>query len=184
MRSSIQTFSGRLIEPFNLKVEDVDPVDIAHALGNICRFTGHCSMFYSVLEHSLNVAFLVRYHLGGKEEDYIKGLLHDAAEAYLCDVASPIKHHPKFSFYRKVEEDIMNTIWARFNLPGGQDLVHQADKIMLGIEARHLMNADQFPERWPSLESIPKGLKFALRNYQQDIPSLRNFWLREISKWL
>src|SRR5271156_4912831 len=79
----IQTFTGKKFYPFNPKPQDIDIRDIAHALSNICRFTGHTKRFYSVAEHSRNVAKLVPAHMK------LQALLHDASEAYLCDIARP-----------------------------------------------------------------------------------------------
>jgi hypothetical protein len=66
-------------------MEDVDVVDIAHALSLICRFTGHTKYHYSVGQHSIAVSNLCRPKIA------IYGLMHDAAEAYLTDIAHPIK---------------------------------------------------------------------------------------------
>ena len=50
----IQTFTGKRMYPLDPKPEDICIEDIAHALSNICRFTGHTKKFYSVGEHSIN----------------------------------------------------------------------------------------------------------------------------------
>ena len=57
---------------------------IAYSLSFINRFTGHAGA-YSVAQHSI----LVAQHL--PEEFKLSGLLHDATEAYLSDVSSPLK---------------------------------------------------------------------------------------------
>lgn len=46
MTTWIQTYTGRRVEPLNLQPEQVCLDDIAHALSNKCRFTGHCREFY------------------------------------------------------------------------------------------------------------------------------------------
>ena len=81
----MQTFTGRLFDPFNPDPALIDLRDIAHALGNICRFGGHSRRYYSVAEHSILVASLV------PEPLRLPALLHDAAEAYLGDIITPIK---------------------------------------------------------------------------------------------
>lgn len=85
MKPWIQTFTGKQFWPLTPKAEDVCIEDIAHALAFKCRFGGHCKTFYSVAEHSCRVAEILR------PEHQLIGLLHDAAEAYLPDVAAPIK---------------------------------------------------------------------------------------------
>jgi 5'-deoxynucleotidase YfbR-like HD superfamily hydrolase len=58
--------------------------DIAHGLANICRYSGQCSSFYSVAEHSILVSETAK----GFE---FEALLHDAAEAFLGDITRPLK---------------------------------------------------------------------------------------------
>lgn len=158
MKRVIQTRSGRLVDPLDLRVEDVDLGDIADALANICRFTGHSSRFYSVAEHSIHVAAIVGW-LGGTEREQRVALLHDASEAYLMDVPSPLKHTPQFSFYREVEAEAQTVILDHFILlsaaTAGHWTIDRADEIMLGIEARDLMGARTRPEHWSSLLAIP-----------------------------
>ena len=98
--ASISTFSG--VEFFSLdpRVEDIRIFDIAHALAMKCRYTGHCHQFYSVAQHSLMVSDMLEVMKCSVEEQYI-GLMHDAQEAYLPDVASPLKGH--IPGYREIE---------------------------------------------------------------------------------
>jgi HD superfamily phosphodiesterase len=118
--------------------------DIAHALGNICRFTGHCSRFYSVAEHSINVALVAQAPTRLETTVRLAALLHDASEAYLNDVARPLKYRPEFKFYRDAEANLQSRIEEKYlGAPTYDHEVHhivkQADDIMLGIEARDLM---------------------------------------------
>src|SRR5579872_2947230 len=87
----IQTASGLEFPLFEPRLDAINIEDIAHGLSMICRFTGQCARFYSVAEHSVHVSHLV------PREDAAWGLLHDAAEAYLGDVASPLKKHLKLT---------------------------------------------------------------------------------------
>lgn len=104
----IQTYTGKKFYPLNPDPETICIEDIAHALSNICRFTGHCNEFYSVAQHSILVSqFWV---------DPMVGLLHDASEAYICDIASPIKRDDSFSKYRAIEENLQNIIYEKFGI--------------------------------------------------------------------
>ena len=47
--NEITTATGRDVNPLALRGEDIDIFDIAHALSRICRFNGHCRIFYSCL---------------------------------------------------------------------------------------------------------------------------------------
>jgi len=85
MEQYIETATGKHYHFLSPKPEDIDIEDIAVALANKCRFGGH-SRFFSVAEHSVCVAYRL------PKELRLAGLLHDAAEAYLGDIPSPIKH--------------------------------------------------------------------------------------------
>lgn len=101
-RGWIQTATGRIIDPLNPEVEQIDIRDIAHALGNICRFSGQSSIFYSVAQHSIIVAELVGLVTEDDPVPVMFGLLHDAAEAYLGDVSTPMKTRSAFITGRKI----------------------------------------------------------------------------------
>lgn len=44
----MQTYTGRAFWPLDPRPEEVDPLDIAHALGMLCRYGGHVNRFYCV----------------------------------------------------------------------------------------------------------------------------------------
>lgn len=105
----IVTYTGKKVWPLQMKPDDIHIFDIAHALSNKCRYTGHTSSFYSVAEHCTLLA-----------ESKFPGmpkwkLMHDAAEAYLPDVNFRFKLLlPKFM---EAEDYIMKVITERFDLP-------------------------------------------------------------------
>lgn len=138
--SAIVTYTGRVIEPLNPDPEQICIEDIAHALSNQCRFTGHTSSYYSVAQHSVHCADLV------PEEDQLWALLHDASEAYLSDICRPVKRFTDWGKgYEKVEAFLTLAIAQKFALPDpGGDLiipprVKYADDLMLRTEMRDLM---------------------------------------------
>jgi hypothetical protein len=137
---AICTFTGRAIRPLDPKPSDIDILDIAHSLANQCRFTGHTKEFYSVAQHSVHVSELCN-------EFPLEGLLHDASETYLSDIARPIKKADDLLAieYRGVEAELQFAIEQRFNLnPASEAEVKKADDAMLGAEARDLMHEDFF----------------------------------------
>jgi uncharacterized protein len=148
----IQTFSGLAMYPLDPRFEEICLEDIAQALGNMCRFTGHTRRFYSVAEHSLWVSHIAVPLKWSQSESHkyeheqfrsiqLAGLLHDASEAYLSDIARPVKVQPEFASYRRVESKLQQMIYAKFGLePEMPELVRRADEIMLAIEARDLMS--------------------------------------------
>lgn len=90
-----QTFTGKKVDVFHPTPEMVDIEDIAHALSMTCRFGGHCRDFYSVAEHSVLVEQIGRRISQSltiiDPRISIHLLLHDAAEAYIGDIITPIK---------------------------------------------------------------------------------------------
>ena len=143
--SWIQTKSGVHFNPFEAKVEDFRLEDIGHALSNICRFTGHVKEFYSVAQHSVIVSEILE-HQGHSPEVQLRGLLHDASEAYLTDIARPLKVQGFMSGYRKIEAELEELIARAFgisNLP--DERIKVADNMALRIEMRYLMGN---PKDW------------------------------------
>lgn len=138
----MRTYSGRFLDPFDLKQKDIDIVDIAHHLSHICRFNGATRYHYSVAQHSVLVAAHMKHELRlSRPDELLQGLLHDASEAYLCDIPRPIKHTPEFTFYREMEENVMMVIAQFFSLdwPFVAE-VKKADDAVLVAEGLELMN--------------------------------------------
>lgn len=102
----ISTYSGKRFYPTNLEKSDIDINDIAHSLSNMCRFGGHSTRFYSVAEHSVLVSRSL------PEKYALWGLLHDATEAYLVDIPSPVKQ--LFPEYKGLENELMKHIAKQF----------------------------------------------------------------------
>jgi 5'-deoxynucleotidase YfbR-like HD superfamily hydrolase len=131
----IQTFTCKKFYPLRPKIEDICIEDIAHALSNICRFTGHSSFFYSVAQHCVLVS-----HTCNKE-NALYGLLHDASEAYISDISRPLKKSIEFQAYRNAEQKLQEVICAKFGLPAQEPAdVKLSDNRLLATEARDLMS--------------------------------------------
>lgn len=137
----IQTYTGVVFYLLDPRVEDIKIEDIAHALSNLCRFGGHCKQFYSVAQHSVLVSCQV------PAEDALWGLMHDASEAYLCDLPRPIKRFSCLGTdYKAIESDLMKVICKRFNLPEEMPAsVEKADTDLLMTEKRDLMHGCNKP---------------------------------------
>jgi hypothetical protein len=109
--------------------------DIAHALSMCCRFNGHVSQFYSVAEHSVLVSLLMDRFYGG---DPFEGLMHDALEAYLVDVPSPIKR--LLPDYKELDAHLDKQLRAHFGVtPEKTKECKHADRIALFVEAYYLI---------------------------------------------
>lgn len=129
----IQTYSGKKINPLAPKADDICFDDIAHALSNICRFNGHCNRFYSVAQHSVYVS------VHASPENALWGLLHDASEAYICDLVRPVKNCNQMDGYSLIEDTLMFHIAKTFDLcwPMPEE-IKELDRKFLFAEARDL----------------------------------------------
>lgn len=129
---SILTRSGFYFDFTSPEASVIVIEDIAHALANTCRFGGHTRDFYSVAQHCVMASYLV------PEADRFAALMHDAAEAYVGDIPTPLKQLlPEF---KRIEKRIEAAILNRFGLPEVMPVsVKRADLIMLATEQRDLM---------------------------------------------
>jgi len=157
LKSEIQTFSGGSIDPLNPLPEDINIEDIAHALSNQCRFTGHTRAFYSVAQHSV----LASIYAEDVDPELAKQafpsctvgrdlaklmLMHDASEAYLMDLPRPLKNHADFATsYKMAEERLMLIISNLFQFRWPMcDVARLIDNRMLFTEKRDLL----IPRDW------------------------------------
>jgi uncharacterized protein len=150
MTPTILTHSGQIFNLLDPAHSPIDINDIAHALSHLCRFTGHTREFYSVAQHSVHVSHLCH------PANALAGLLHDAAEAYVGDVSSPLKS--LLPEYRIIENRIQAAINCKFGAgpftSAERDDVKHCDLVMLATERRDLMPA-MLGDVWPIIKHIP-----------------------------
>lgn len=149
----IRTVTGKAFPPLDPIPELLDLADISHALGNVCRWTGHPREFYSVAEHCVRGSLAIR-DAGGSIELQKAFLMHDATEAYIADLSNPLKL--VMPDYRAIEERLMTAVVKRFQLVEDQatwECVKIWDLRMLATEARDLMGD---PQGWPILEGVQR----------------------------
>lgn len=144
--SWLQTWSGRRLDLLDPLPESINILDISHGLANECRFAGQCRSYYSVAQHSIIASQIVRNDLA------MEALLHDAAEAYLKDIPTPLK--ALLPEYRVIEERLSRVIRKCFGLP--EDLapeIKAADLQLLATERRDLMTFRRDSD-WPCLDGV------------------------------
>lgn len=105
----ITTYSGRQFFINRATVDDIYIEDIAHGLSNVCRYVGQCKTFYSVAEHSVRMA-----EMSWGTPMKLLALLHDAAEAYLGDVSTEVKHC--LPTYMEMETRLTYVIFDRYSI--------------------------------------------------------------------
>ena len=176
MNPWIQTHTGVAFDLIEPTVEMVNIGDIAHALSHLCRYTGHSAGFYSVAEHSIEVAKLalemrdpdsaqvdlasVATDMFGAQFGAVArralrqmalplarwGLLHDAAEAYVGDVSAPLKS--QLPAYNRIEKRVALTVFSRFGLELDRvpEAIKHMDLVMLMSEAKAMLGPA--PMKW------------------------------------
>lgn len=176
----IQTRNGHAFDPQIGKISSIDIDDIAHALSNLCRYSGHCRKFYSVAEHSVLVSRIIRAMWPDDLNAIWAGLLHDATEAYVGDLTTPLKvMMPKFI---EIEDTIALDISKKFKISWNKrtaDRVKIADLIALSTEAR-LLFADVSHWDMIKLYSPRSDLLSSAFPVKQD--SAKRMFLREIKR--
>lgn len=141
MFDKMNTYAGLFIDPLNLCDDDIDIIDIAHALSLLCRGGGHLKRFYSVGQHSINCALEAKAR-GYSDKVVFACLMHDASEAYISDIIRPVKKH--LSNYMEIESSIMNAIYHKYSLDDLTVEEHQLWKLVddeiLDNELYHLLS--------------------------------------------
>ncbi|MGN6107391.1 MAG: YfbR-like 5'-deoxynucleotidase [Kofleriaceae bacterium] len=145
----MQTYSGEQIWPLDPRADEVHLDDICVGLARECRYGNHCRDFYSVAEHSVIVSLNVerialnswwspaKARLAARQ-----ALLHDASEAYIGDIPSPLKSQRAMRGYRRVESRWEDAVNQRFGVrPTRQttELVHEVDRRVVLDEVEALM---------------------------------------------
>lgn len=120
--------------------------DIALGLSRINRFLGQTRVPYSVARHSINVSYLV------PREQALAALLHDAAEAFLGDVPTPLKA-ALGPGYKGFESWIEGAVFCRLGVNPYTDDIKQADLVMLATEREWLLDNDS-GDPWSCLEGV------------------------------
>jgi len=161
---TIETYTGRAFSLTNPDPSTVCIADIAHALANICRFCGHCGVFYSVAQHCCLVHDWIAWRTPAIPTDewpklLACALLHDAEEAYCQDLTRPLKS--VLHEYHKITRAVNSVILARFGLADVErafrDYVKRADNAVVKAEARDLMKSRGRTWTFDGVKAWPEG---------------------------
>jgi 5'-deoxynucleotidase YfbR-like HD superfamily hydrolase len=171
MSNYIETWNGVHFHFEDSNPEEVNIEDIAHALSLQCRFNGHVDRFYSVAEHCVLMSHLV------PEELAFAALLHDAGEAYVGDMAHPIKMSKFGSSFEKLEEVVLRAICTKFNIPYAdtqRDDLKLMDRRLCASEAQELFKSvPGWTAKYKAAELKPEGWtpkqaeKYYLRRFKE-----------------
>jgi 5'-deoxynucleotidase YfbR-like HD superfamily hydrolase len=166
----VTTVSGREVYPHAPDPSQIVIEDIAHALSSLCRYAGHTRELYSVAQHSVLVAEdVVRRNNFGAFLHW-RALLHDAAEAYVCDLPSPLKQceqlgnafwHIEYGVQQAVLRALTPDRWrGQPMLDKWTEEVQRADMAVARAEMRDLFPAGAFAPRhtesdFPTIVPLP-----------------------------
>lgn len=155
MNTKIVTYTGKCFDLLSPTPDMVCIEDIAHSLANLCRYTGHVREFYSVAQHCVLAAN------ADAPCNPLQRLLHDAAEAYTGDMASPwkqllcvdvpetVQRNQHYVAIRDWEQKIQNVIGLalKVNLEHSAG-VKEVDNRMYFTEIRDLMSQSDEFAKW------------------------------------
>lgn len=201
----METFLGHKFYPLAPREEDIHLEDIAHSLSMQCRFGGHCSVFWTVATHSLNVLHqaqeIAKQYRAKHGElpitpveyestDFIVGaLLHDASECYLQDIRIDLKCILG-NRYKVLENYIQSIIYGKWMIELDDTeryLIKVADRQVLMAEAQILMQSTgagwgvelDLAEEGYSIPD-PTSLPYEIKEYSPS--SIKKIFLEELEK--
>ena len=153
----ILTYTGKLFDFWEPTPDMICIEDIAHALALTNRYNGHTYTPYSVAEHCERMSYI-------ETARPLVSLLHDAAEAYVGDIASPQKSYlwwrtmrtgldSSLRPFREQESRIIRVIGEALGVRDLQENVKfkgvkEADLTMLATEVRDLMPESTVFDQW------------------------------------
>jgi hypothetical protein len=121
-----------------------------------CRFNGHIAVFSSVAEHSVIMSNLVETGLE------LAALLHDAAEAYIGDMAHPLKKSGHLDAFNTLDESITRVVCARFGVEYGQTQdagLKILDRRLCATEAKlFFQEVPGWTAKYNDTDLVPQGL--------------------------
>lgn len=141
--TTIITATGRWIDFTNPDPKQISIIDIAAAVANINRYTGHTGnsiinptkgRAYSVAEHS------VRMYLQAPTRLRKSALMHDAAEAFVNDLASPIRG--LIPDHKRIEANLMAAIETALGFTLDYDTIKHIDMSAWATEHTHFFSPD------------------------------------------
>jgi hypothetical protein len=132
--------------------QDIWIEDIFQSLSRKPRWNGHQKYNYSVIQHSYEMYKYLR-SAGASDVECHWALLHDAAEAYVGDIPSPVKKG--LVGYDQIENRILECIALRFGLPPLDTcpIVKEIDVRIRVNEYETCVN-EELPE-WCKAEPLP-----------------------------
>lgn len=148
----VGTYMGKEVSMTEPTSDSIDIFDIAYTLSHINRYNGTIPI--TVAQHCLFVSELVSRWTNDKDMQLL-ALLHDASEAYIGDMPSPLKSKEINSAFTRCESKLNKAIYEKYSLFGYEDklpeIVKKADDVSWRYEAYKYKKST---ENWQVLELI------------------------------
>lgn len=175
------TISGVKFDLLNVQSEHIRAWDIAHALSMTCRYAGHTPILWSVLSH-LGLCWQLMLHDDPQtnHETKVAVLLHDAAEAYIGDIETPIRRLPGMEAFNELDRVITKAIIERFGIDYSAvdwDIVTRYDKQALFLEYHRFFRDMSLAGHNPPVYDLgrePDSIPFTLLKPKDMVEALRN----------
>lgn len=184
----ILTNAGRYFDFNNPEAHPYTLREIAHSLSQINRFTGHTEIPYNVAVHSVLVLRILRNK--GYTVNVLRwGIMHDATEAYVGDMASPLKAmNPG---YKVIENRVGACIASCYRMELPEPLpVKWADTVALVAERKRFLPAGDVGNHWPEIRAFDvacagdllDGLADETQNFKHNL--CRDLFLAEAVRYV
>lgn len=154
----LQTHSGKMLSLENPQPDEIEEADILAGLSRTMRFSGQSTEPWSVLQHTVMMCLAaeeLKFPAG-----FIKLLcLHDAHEAFVCDVPRPVKLLLGDE-YRQLCERIDEAILKKYSLPEGaikeaEPSLKKFDNSALWIESVMLFRGGPIDDWHMKIGAVP-----------------------------
>jgi uncharacterized protein len=172
--TSIRAVSGTYVDYLNPNPNDIVLGDIIRGVSRAPRYIGHTSTdsAWTVADHLVLCVKLARqFHPKMPPEFYAAVFLHDAHEAYMSDLPSPLKQALKvlggYEAISKIEQNLDRAIHTKFGitypLPDGwKKLIKDIDLLSFRIEESNFRPQPTEKNFMPAgvpLSALPKPLE-------------------------
>jgi hypothetical protein len=191
----IYTSSGRKIDFLSPNVNNFILDDIIVALGRINRFGGHTREEWSVLQHSVFVNLIIEHYRTFDQELRAAAILHDAHEAYVGDIVTPLKNiigvenSALMKIVSRIDKCIANKFLSKERSVFDADLIKEADIMAMIIEGERFLHPNLTWYKDEGLVAQIKTLDMDLckerifpRVLEMSKEDLRNRFIDEVSR--
>lgn len=148
--------SGKYVDLNNLREEDINLSDIETSLNYIIRFTGHWKDVepLTVAQHSYLCLKLAQMMEPEDRELHRAVFIHDFAETYIGDVATPVKKamgDKWYEFSKPIEDFVTVAVNGQLFSEDVEERVKLYDLLALDIERRVMWKSQYGKSYWPNI---------------------------------